>query len=130
MDHGKLDSLVNTVGAYAGGIKLWELNAAVLDQMLALNLRSGFFLARAALPPLLRAGHGSIVKVAAKAAIDHGAGAGAYAASKAAAVALFDSLAGDCTGTGVRVNSILEHYRHGRKPKDDAECRLRNLAKA
>jgi NAD(P)-dependent dehydrogenase (short-subunit alcohol dehydrogenase family) len=107
VDHGKLDALVNTVGGYAGGTKLWDLNANVLEQMLALNLRSGFVLSRAALPAMLRAGHGSIVNVAAKAAFDHGAGAGAYAASKAAAVALMDSLAGDCMGTGVRVNSIL-----------------------
>jgi NAD(P)-dependent dehydrogenase (short-subunit alcohol dehydrogenase family) len=106
-DHGKLDTLVNTVGAYAGGTKLWDLNSDVLNHMLALNLNSGFALSRAALPAMLRAGHGSIVNVAAKAAFDHGAGAGAYAASKAAAVALMDSLAGDCKGTGVRVNSIL-----------------------
>jgi NAD(P)-dependent dehydrogenase (short-subunit alcohol dehydrogenase family) len=105
--HGKLDALVNAVGGYAGGTKLWEVDATVLDRMLALNLRSGFALARAALPAMLQAGHGSIVNVAAKAAFDHGAGAGAYAASKAAAVALMDSLAADCKGTGVRVNSIL-----------------------
>ena len=45
--------------------------------------------------------------LAAKAALDHGAGAAAYAASKAAAVALMDSLAADVKGTGVRVNSVL-----------------------
>ena len=106
-DHGKVDALVNAVGGYAGGIKLWDLNTTVLDQMLALNLRSGFVLSRAVLPAMLQAGRGSIVNVAAKAALDHGAGAGAYAASKAAAVALMDSLAGDCKGTRVRVNSIL-----------------------
>jgi NAD(P)-dependent dehydrogenase (short-subunit alcohol dehydrogenase family) len=105
--HGKLDALVNTVGGYAGGMKLWDVNETVLDRMLALNLRSGFVLARAALPAMLRMGRGSVVNVAAKAALDHGAGAGAYAASKAAAVALMDSLAADCRGTGVRVNSVL-----------------------
>jgi NAD(P)-dependent dehydrogenase (short-subunit alcohol dehydrogenase family) len=47
------------------------------------------------------------VNVAAKAAFDHGAGASAYAASKAAAVAMMDSLAADVKGTGVRVNSVL-----------------------
>ena len=55
----------------------------------------------------LKQRHGSIVNVAAKAAFDHGAGAAAYAASKAAAVALMDSLAADTIGTGIRVNSIL-----------------------
>jgi NAD(P)-dependent dehydrogenase (short-subunit alcohol dehydrogenase family) len=105
--HGKLDAVVNAIGGYAGGTKLWELETRVLDTMLSLNLRSGFVLARAVLPAMLKQGHGSIVNVAAKAAIDHAAGAAAYAASKAAAVALMDSLAADTRGTGVRVNSIL-----------------------
>jgi NAD(P)-dependent dehydrogenase (short-subunit alcohol dehydrogenase family) len=106
-EHGALDVLVNTVGGYAGGVKLWDLKTNVFDQMLALNLRSGYNLARAVVPAMLKAGHGAIVNIAAKAALDHGAGASAYAASKAAALALMDSLAGDVKGTGVRVNSIL-----------------------
>jgi NAD(P)-dependent dehydrogenase (short-subunit alcohol dehydrogenase family) len=105
--HGRLDALVNTVGGYAGGVKLWELEASVLDQMLALNLKSGFLLSRAAVPQMLRQGGGSIVNVASRAAFDHAAGGAAYAASKAAAVALMDSLAADLKGTGVRVNSLL-----------------------
>ncbi len=105
--HGKLDALVNTVGGYAGGATLWELETKVFDTMLSLNLRSGYALARAVLPAMLKQRHGSIVNVAAKAAVDHGTGAAAYAASKAAAVALMDSLAADVKGTGVKVNSIL-----------------------
>jgi len=105
--HGRLDALVNTVGGYAGGVTLWELETKVFDTMLSLNLRSGYALARAVLPTMLNLRHGSIVNVAAKAAFDHGAGAAAYAASKAAAMAMMDSLAADVKGTGVRVNSIL-----------------------
>lgn len=105
--YGRLDALVNTIGGYAGGIKLWELERKTLDQTLALNLRSGYALARAAMPAMLRQGRGVIVNVAAKAAVDHAAGAAAYAASKAAAVALMDSLAADVKGRGIRVNSIL-----------------------
>ncbi|WP_348261446.1 SDR family NAD(P)-dependent oxidoreductase [Telmatobacter sp. DSM 110680] len=105
--HGRLDAVVNTVGGYAGGIKLWELETRVFDQMLSLNLRAGYALARAAVVPMLRQKHGAIVNVAAKAAFDHGAGASAYAASKAAALAMIDSLAADVKGTGVRVNSVL-----------------------
>jgi|SRR5580700_2663199 NAD(P)-dependent dehydrogenase (short-subunit alcohol dehydrogenase family) len=105
--HSRLDALVNTVGAYAGGIRLWEMDTNVFDRMLALNLRSGFVLCRATVPVMLRQGGGSIVNVAAKAAFDHASGASAYAASKAAAVAMVDSLAADLKGTGVRVNSIV-----------------------
>jgi len=104
---GHLDILVNTVGGYAGGIKLWELDNKIFEQMMALNLRSGYVLSRAVVPVMLKQGNGAIVNVAAKAALDHGAGAAAYAASKAAAVALFDSLAEDLKGSGVRANSIL-----------------------
>ena len=106
-EHGRLDALVNAVGAYAGGVNLWDLETKVFDQMLALNLRSGYALLRAAIPAMLKQKHGAIVNVASKAALDHGAGAAAYAASKAAAVALMDSLAAEVKGTGVRVNSIL-----------------------
>jgi NAD(P)-dependent dehydrogenase (short-subunit alcohol dehydrogenase family) len=105
--HGRLDALVNTVGGYVGGVTLWNIETTVFDAMLSLNLRSGYTLARAVLPAMLKQRHGSIVNVAAKAAFDHGAGAAAYAASKAAAVAMMDSLAADVKGTGVRVNSIL-----------------------
>jgi NAD(P)-dependent dehydrogenase (short-subunit alcohol dehydrogenase family) len=106
-EHGRLDALVNTVGGFAGGKTLWEVDAKVLDQMLALNLRSGFLLSRAAAKAMLKQGKGAIVNIASKAALEHEAGIAAYAASKAAALALMDSLAADLKGSGVRVNSIL-----------------------
>jgi NAD(P)-dependent dehydrogenase (short-subunit alcohol dehydrogenase family) len=105
--HGRLDALVNTVGGYAGGVSLWELDTKTFDRMLALNLRSGCALSRAAVRVMLKQKSGAIVNVAAKAAVDHAAGAAAYAASKAAAVAMIDSLAADLKGTGVRANSVL-----------------------
>jgi NAD(P)-dependent dehydrogenase (short-subunit alcohol dehydrogenase family) len=105
--YGRVDILVNTVGGYAGGTKLWDLDTRVFDQMLALNLRSGYALSRAAIRAMLKTGRGAIVNVAAKAAFDHAAGAAAYAASKSAAVALLDSLAADLKGSGIRVNTIL-----------------------
>jgi NAD(P)-dependent dehydrogenase (short-subunit alcohol dehydrogenase family) len=105
--HSRLDVLVNTVGGYAGGTKLWELETKVFDQMMALNLRSGYALSRAAVRAMLKKGRGAVVNVASKAAMDHAAGAATYAASKSAAVALLDSLAADLKGSGIRVNSIL-----------------------
>ena len=106
-DRSRLDALVNTVGGYAGGGKLWESDPKILDRMLALNLRAGFALTRAAAKVMVKQGAGAIVNVAAKAALDHPGGLAAYAASKAAALAMIDSLAADLKGTGVRVNSIL-----------------------
>ena len=106
-ERGRLDILVNAVGGYVGGSALWQADPDALERMLSLNLRSGHALARAAAPVLLRSGRGAIVNIAARAALEHGAGSAAYTASKAAALALFDSLAADLAGSGVRVNSVL-----------------------
>lgn len=105
--HERLDCMVNAVGGYAGGIKLWEMETKVFEQQMALNLRAGFVLARAAARVMVKQRNGVIVNVASKAAVDHAAGAAAYAASKAAAAAMIDCLAADLKGTGVRANSIL-----------------------
>jgi NAD(P)-dependent dehydrogenase (short-subunit alcohol dehydrogenase family) len=105
--HTRLDFLVNAVGAYSGGTPLWEVDSAVFDRMLALNLRSAFVLSRVVVPMMLKQGNGAILNVASRSAFDHAAGGGAYAASKAAAVAMMDSLAADLRGTNVRANSIL-----------------------
>ena len=103
----RLDVLVNTVGGYAGGTPLWELSPEVFARMIDLNLRATYALAKSTVPPMLAQRSGAIVNIASKAAWDHAAGASAYVATKAAAVALIDSLAADLSGTGVRVNSIL-----------------------
>jgi NAD(P)-dependent dehydrogenase (short-subunit alcohol dehydrogenase family) len=105
--HGHLDILVNAIGGYAGGKPMWETDTKTYQLMLTLNLRAGHNLAKAVVPAMLRQKSGAIVSIASKAAVDHAAGAGAYAASKAAALALFDCLAQDVKGTGVRVNSVL-----------------------
>jgi len=105
--HGALDVLVNAVGGYAGGAKVWETDLSVFDRMFLLNVRSGLVLARAAVPAMLKQGRGAIVNVASRSGLVHGAGEAAYASSKAAAIALVDSLAADLKGTGVRANSVL-----------------------
>jgi NAD(P)-dependent dehydrogenase (short-subunit alcohol dehydrogenase family) len=106
-ESSRIDVLVNAVGAYAGGTPLWGTDPKVFEQMLALNLRSGFVLSRAVVPVMLKQSSGAIVNVASQAAVNHSAGAAAYAASKAAAVAMLDCLAADLKGTGARANSIL-----------------------
>ena len=105
--HGHLDILVNAIGGFAGGKPLWETDPKTYQLMLTLNLHAGYNLARTVVPAMLRQKSGAIINIASKAALDHAAGASAYAASKAATLALFDSLAQDVKGSGVRVNSVL-----------------------
>jgi NAD(P)-dependent dehydrogenase (short-subunit alcohol dehydrogenase family) len=105
--HRRLDILVNTVGGYAGGMNLWEVDPRTYDQMLQLNLKAGFVLARAIVPVLIQQNRGWIVNIASKAAVDHAAGGALYAASKAGALALFDSLAAEVKPYNINVNSVL-----------------------
>jgi NAD(P)-dependent dehydrogenase (short-subunit alcohol dehydrogenase family) len=105
--HGRLDAMTNAVGGYAAGKKLWEAEPKMFERMLSLNFFSGYALARSVVPAMLKQNRGAIVNVASMAAIDHAASSAAYAASKAAAVAMIDSLAADLKGTGIRANSIL-----------------------
>jgi NAD(P)-dependent dehydrogenase (short-subunit alcohol dehydrogenase family) len=105
--HGRLDAMANAIGGYAAGQKLWEADPKTLDKMLALNLRSGYVLSRAAVPAMLKRGRGAVLNVASTAAFNHSAASAEYCASKAAAVAMIDCLAADLKGTGVRANSIL-----------------------
>jgi NAD(P)-dependent dehydrogenase (short-subunit alcohol dehydrogenase family) len=104
---GRLDILVNTVGGYAGGKNLWETDPRTYEQMLQLNLKAGYVLARTIVPVMIRQNRGWIISIASKAAVDHAAGGALYAASKAGALALFDSLAAEVKPYNINVNSVL-----------------------
>ena len=75
--------------------------------MMALNLQSGFTLARAVLPAMIRQNRGWIVNVASRAGYGHSPGAALYSASKAGALAFFDSLADEVKPYAINVNSIV-----------------------
>jgi len=106
-EHSRLDILVNAVGGYAGGKNVWEDEPATYERMMALNLQSGFTLARAVLPIMIRQDRGWIVNVASRAGYGHSPGAALYSASKAGALALFDSLADEVKPYAINVNSIV-----------------------
>lgn len=104
---GRIDAMVNAVGAWEGGSNLWEASPETYPRMLAANLHPGYALARAVLPHMVRRGQGACVEVSSRAALVPAPGAAAYAASKAAALALYASLAEEVKDRGVRVNVVL-----------------------
>jgi NAD(P)-dependent dehydrogenase (short-subunit alcohol dehydrogenase family) len=104
---GNIDILINAVGAFAGGKNIWDEDPATYERMMALNLKSGFALARAVLPGMIRQNRGWIVNIASRAGYGHSGGAALYSASKAGALALFDSLAEEVKPYAINVNSVV-----------------------
>jgi NAD(P)-dependent dehydrogenase (short-subunit alcohol dehydrogenase family) len=103
----KLDVLAHTVGGFAGGSSITDTHDATFQQMLDINLTSVFHVLRATLPVLRRTGDGRIIAIGSRAALEPGAGVGAYSASKAAMVSLIKTVAVENKDAGVRANVIL-----------------------
>jgi NAD(P)-dependent dehydrogenase (short-subunit alcohol dehydrogenase family) len=104
---GRLDVLAHTVGGFAGGSSVADTDDATFQRMMDVNLNSVFHMVRATLPQLRNAGSGRIIAIGSRAALEPGAGVGAYSASKAAMVALIRTVAAENKDAGVRANVIL-----------------------
>ena len=104
---GKLDVLVHTVGGFAGGQSIADTDDATFQRMFDLNLNSVFNILRATIPALRQTGDGRIIAIGSRAALEPGAGVGAYSASKAAMVSLIRTVALENKDAGLRANVIL-----------------------
>jgi NAD(P)-dependent dehydrogenase (short-subunit alcohol dehydrogenase family) len=104
---GELEAVVDLVGGFKSGAKVHEADPGDLERMLRLNVTTAYLLARAAMPRLVERGGGAFVAVSARAALRPFAGAAAYAASKAAVLALVQALDAEYKADGVRCNAIL-----------------------
>lgn len=102
-----LGAVVNLVGGFSAGPRVHEAEPAEFDRMLALNLRPGFLLARAAMPRLVEAGGGAWVGVSARSALRPFPGAAAYVTAKAGVLAFTQALDVEYGSRGVRCNAIL-----------------------
>ena len=103
---GTLEILTHLVGGFAAGATANFAMSAYRHQ-LDLNLTSAFVTCKAALSSMQRAGYGRIVCVGARTAIEGGAGAAAYAASKAGVMALTRAIADETRNTDITANSIV-----------------------
>jgi NAD(P)-dependent dehydrogenase (short-subunit alcohol dehydrogenase family) len=100
-------------GAWRGGQSFHEFDARTEDDVwrtvMGANLETARRSIRALLPSMVAARRGSIVVIGSRAAVQPwtSAGSAAYAASKAAAVALAQAVAAEVLASGVRVNAVL-----------------------
>ena len=103
---GKLDVVAHTVGGFAGGQSIADTDDATFQRMFDLNLNCVFYILRAAVP-LLRKTSGRVIAIGSRAALEPGAGVGAYSASKAAMVSLIRTVAVENKDAGLTANVIL-----------------------
>jgi NAD(P)-dependent dehydrogenase (short-subunit alcohol dehydrogenase family) len=104
---GRLDILAHLVGAFAGGKTIAETDDATFQRMLDLNLNSAFYVLRAVIPHMRRAGSGRMIAIGSRAAQDPGPGVGAYSASKAALVSLIQTVALENKDLAITANVLL-----------------------
>jgi NAD(P)-dependent dehydrogenase (short-subunit alcohol dehydrogenase family) len=104
---GRLDVLAHTVGGFAGGQSVADTDDATFQRMFDLNVNSFLHILRASIPPLRKSGSGRIIAIGSRAAVEPGAGVGAYSASKAAMVSLVKTVAAENRDAAVTANAIL-----------------------
>ena len=104
---GRIDVLAHTIGGFAGGQSVADTDEATFRQMFDLNLNATFYILRAIIPAMRKTGNGRIIAIGSRAALEPGAGVGAYSASKAAMVSLVRTVALENHDVGITANVIL-----------------------
>jgi len=105
--YGRIDVLLNIVGTWAPQPSVAELPDDTLDRLMRINFRSCFLMSRAVLPVMIENRWGRIVNVGARQALRNTAGNSAYGASKAAVIALTQSIAEEEAAYGVTCNAVV-----------------------
>ena len=110
-DLGKIDILVNNAGINIPRLLVdeghqYELDEAVWDKVMNVNLKGLFFCAQSAARVLVRQRHGVIVNMSSESGLEGSEGQSVYAASKNAVNSLTRSWAKELGKTGVRVVGV------------------------
>jgi len=104
---GKLDTLFNCAGGSVPADRpVTELDLAVFERTIGLDLKGTMLACKHALPQIIAAGGGAVVNMSSGAALRGASPAQVYTAAKGAIVSLTRSMAGTYARHNVRVNCI------------------------
>jgi len=104
---GRLDVLVHLLGGFEGGQTVAEIDDNAWERMQALNLTSGFYVLRAAIPHLRKSGRGRIVAIGSLTAVEPHSELGAYVTFKAALAMLVRTVALENEDAGLTAHVVL-----------------------
>ena len=105
MDFGSVDILVNNAGVNLPGV-FHEVSNETIDRTLNVNVKGAMYLTRAAIPHMLKSGHGSIVNMSSVNGLVSEPFLSVYSASKGAIVMFTRGIALDYAKQGIRCNAI------------------------
>ena len=104
-----LDILVNNAGITRDNIFV-RLSDEAWDEVIAVDLTSGFRLARAAVRGMMRRRYGRIVGITSVVGVTGNAGQGNYAAAKAGMIGMSKALAREVASRHVTVNCVAPGF--------------------
>jgi 3-oxoacyl-[acyl-carrier protein] reductase len=103
----QVDILVNNAGSLVKRVRLPEYTPELFDTVMALNVKSVYFLSQAVTPYMAERGSGVIVNLSSIAARNGGGpGSTIYSAAKAAVTAMTKGMSKELAPKGVRVNAV------------------------
>jgi NAD(P)-dependent dehydrogenase (short-subunit alcohol dehydrogenase family) len=105
--YGRIDILVNVVGAIIAPKSVVELDEKEWDFMMDVNLKSAFLISKHVIRHMVSTRYGKVIHISSKKGLHAEGSDSAYAASKSGIIRLVESLAEETKESNINVNCIM-----------------------